>query len=117
MIEYARNKIVVSLHPTDLLMIENWKPVKVIFRMMPNNHSKCYLAPFPNFDMKDFPFLVCSGSESYSLINVRDYKMQNLINASCANVRGQQAFFFKKEEFGYSLHFTTKEITFDGQEI
>ena len=85
--------------------------------MQPNNHSKYFIAPFPNFDMKAFPFLVCSGSESFSLINVRDFKMQNLIHASSVNVRTQSAFFFQVEEFGYSLHFTTKEITMDGKEL
>ena len=93
-LEYARNKIVVSLDPTDLLIIENWQPKKIIFRMQPTNTSKYFIASFPNFDMKDFPFLVCSGSECFSLINVRDYKMQNLIHASCVNSRAQQAFFF-----------------------
>ena len=74
-LEYARKKIIVSLDPTDLLIIENWQPMKIIFRMQPTNTSKYFIAPFPNFDMKEFPFLVCSGSEHYSLINVRDYKM------------------------------------------
>ena len=65
----------------------------------------------PMFDEVKYPFLVCVGREMISLINISEFKMQPLINAPCMNVRCQQALFFKKEDFGYTAHFTTKELT------
>ena len=67
--------------------------------------------PMPGFDEKTFPFVISSGREFFNILNVRDYKMQALIRAPCMNIRCQQAFFFKKEENGYSMHFTTTELT------
>ena len=63
------------------------------------------------------PFLVVSGRTSFTLINLINFTEQKLIVAPCTNIRCQQAFFFKKEEYGYCLHFTTKSAAADGYNL
>ena len=70
----------------------------------------------PNFDEQTFPFMICSGREIFNLVNVRDFTMQPLIQAPCINIRCQQAFFFKKEDFGFAMHFTTVQLTSESLE-
>ena len=59
------------------------------------------------------PFLIVSGRESFSVINLKDFSKHKLIASPCFNIRNQQAFFFKKEEYGYCMHFTTKSTSDD----
>ena len=65
---------------------------------------------------ESLPFLVISGRESFSLLNLIDFTKQKLIASPCVNIRCQQAFFFKKEDYGYCLHFTTKSAS-DGYNL
>ena len=117
LLEYAYNKVLISIEPTDILVTENWQPIRVLFRMQRTNSEKYFMRQFPQFDVREFPFVLCSGKDNYSIINVRDYKMQNFIIAPCLNARSQQAFFFLDQEQGFQIHFTSHEITKDGQQM
>lgn len=54
---------------------------------------------------------MCSGYEHFSLINVLKCKTQVFILASSPCIGPQQAFFFKEEKYGFSIHFSTCELT------
>ena len=72
--------------------------------------SQNYLHRHPQFDIVKFPFIVVSGLEHYSLVNVKDFFAQEFIISSSNTNRGQRSFFFKKEKYGYSFHFSSFEL-------
>ena len=100
--------MIVSLALTDLLIVHDWNPVKLIMRNSEGNINKFCFTPLPDFHIKTFPFIICSGFEHISLINVKEQFMQVFIKEPCNSVRGQQVFFFKNEKYGHSLHFASK---------
>ena len=71
-LEYARNKMVASVSPTDLLVIHDWSIVHRIVDPQPGNVQKYELLRFPNFDLATFPFILCRGHESINLVNVKE---------------------------------------------
>ena len=100
-----------------MLLISNWVPTRVVYKVAPGNFYKHWIRPIPGFDEEYYPFLVCSGRESFNLINVKDADMEKLINASCINIRCQPAFFFKEEDYGFSMHFATKDVSDENIEV
>ena len=74
MLEYAENKILLSLS-TDMVLLQDWKVVKVFNKLSQGNFNKHQLTPVPEFDEERFPFIVSSGREFFNIINVRDFTM------------------------------------------
>ena len=101
--------MIIAVYPTDLLISHNWNITHVLFKIQPGNFNKHWIRPLPGFDLDKYPFLVCSGRENYNLINVKTFKMEKFVMAPNVNIRFQSAFFFMKEDYGFSMHFTTKE--------
>ena len=87
--EYAENKIIISLYPTDLLIVHNWVAVRRIIDTNPGNSQKFWIQQMPIFNEDTFPFLVCSGKETLNLINVKDFHLEPLIQAP-VNTDGPQ---------------------------
>ena len=70
--EYDSNQMIVSLAMTDLLIVKDWNPIKLILRNSAANINKfCFMA-LPDFNTKTYPFVICSGFEQISLINVKE---------------------------------------------
>ena len=86
--EYAENKMIVSLS-IGMAFIHNWEVVKVLQKLQLGNFNKHFIRPLPEFHEETYPFLICSGREFFNLLNVRDFKMQALIQAPCMNIRCQ----------------------------
>ena len=107
--EYVPGRMILSLALNDLLIVYDWVPQRLIQRNVQANIYKNFFLKLPKFDEEKFPFIACSGYEHISLINVRDQIMQIFIRSPCKTVQAQQAFFFKEEKFGYSMHFASKE--------
>ena len=103
--------MLITLDPNQIILIENWVELKRIRNGSENNINQDYLKRHPKFDSVKFPFVVCSGLEYYSLINVKDFFAQEFICSSCKTQRGQQAFFFKTENYGLSFHFASQELS------
>ena len=116
-LEYAPDKMIVSLKLTNLLIVNKWEPLKMIAKNSMGNIQKYYFDPLPDFDEQKFPFIACSGYEHISLVNVRDMTMQIFVQVPCRSVKSQQAFFFKEEKYGSSLHFCSKQIQEGGKEL
>ena len=76
--------MILSLDPADMLIVDNWKPLRIIPSLTKGNIEKNYILPHPDFDEYDFPFLVCSGKCFYVLINVRDFRTDKFIEMSCS---------------------------------
>ena len=73
--EYSHDKLIMSLYPTDIIIAHNFKVVKIIYKIQPGNFNKHWIVPLPGFDEVEFPFLLCSGRQNFTLINVGRYKM------------------------------------------
>ena len=108
--------MILSVYLTDLLIVHDWKLVKIIKEITPGNFNKHWILPLPKFNEESFPFLVCSGRGTFTLINLHDFRIEILIKVPCMSVSPQQAFFFKLEEFGFAMHFTTIELNDNFQE-
>lgn len=80
MLEFAPNKLVMFINPTDLLIANNWQVVNIIKDPRAGNCMKQWLQPLPGFDSEQFPFIVTSGKQSYNLVNLKTYNMQVLID-------------------------------------
>ena len=64
------DKMIISIYPTDLIIVEDWVDAKLIVRNSAGNIWKHFFLPIPDFNEETFPFLVCSGRENFNLINV-----------------------------------------------
>ena len=65
-----------------------------------------YFEKLPAFDPEAFPFVVSSSSKSINLINVKEPYAEPLILCEQTISHGQRAFFFTRESYGMSMHFT-----------
>ena len=75
-----------------MLLVRDWNVVESITALFRGNIQKYYIRPHPEFDVNDFPFLVCSGSDNYVLINVKEklkgQRLAKFIDSSGCTVRG-----------------------------
>ena len=71
--EYCKGKMIAHLSTRGILIIHNWKVMKKIEEPNDGNSCKFWMARLPGFHVNEFPFVVCSGWETFNLINVRDY--------------------------------------------
>ena len=85
---YAHNQMLVHVEPTDLLIVSDWKVTQLIKDPDSGNIQKFMLMPLPGFDKDTFPFVVCSGGKSMNLINVKNYQMQVMVNATVVYWKG-----------------------------
>ena len=81
--EFEKNHMIISLAETDLLIVKDFQPVKVIKEKSIDNIQKYYFSKLPGFNSHSFPFIVCAGFKHISLINVRTMKIQTFIDVSC----------------------------------
>ena len=73
--EFDVNQMIVAIYLVDLLIIHNWCVVRRIREEHPGNIQKDFIAQLPGFDAHRFPFLLCSGYDYFSLINVKDFRL------------------------------------------
>ena len=73
--EFGEGSLVIHVAETDVLLVKEWKVVKVIKEKDPANVSKYWFQPLPFFHPEEFPFIVCSGTKSFNLINLHTGKM------------------------------------------
>ena len=50
MLEYGQGELIISLAETDLLIVKDWVPIKVINGKFFDNINKFYFALLPDFD-------------------------------------------------------------------
>ena len=89
MLEFSDNQMLLTIYPSDLLIIEDFKRVRVINSINLGSRKKFWISPLPGFDINSFPFLVCSGSQAYNLINVATGRTEPLIHASVSSIFSQ----------------------------
>ena len=65
-----------------------------------------YIQLFPGFE--SIPIVIIAGSTNISIVNFNEDYMEPFIYCDYTSAFGQPAFFFKKEDFGMSIHFSLK---------
>ena len=60
-LEYRSNKLIITLNPADILLTEDWQPIRHIQAAVEGNIDKNYICRHPDFDEVKFPFLIISG--------------------------------------------------------
>ena len=69
----------------------------------------------PNFDEERFPFILFDGTDSMSIVNVKEGFIQPLIKQATITSVGSSTFFAKTEEYGISVHWTNPVRNIDGK--
>ena len=115
--EYAPNCMLLSLNNTpNLLMVENLKTIRVITDSDKTNNYKYWIAPLPGFNMDTFPFLVSAGAKAFSLINVKQQKLEKLINATSFPDAAMEGAFFTVDKGTITMNFASFMARFDNPE-
>ena len=99
--------MIIFVQSRDLMILHDWQVVKVILEPVFGNTLKYWIETLPGFNEENFPFVICSGWESFNLINVNEMTMQEFVNPfGKFNMRmAQEAAIFIKEKSGFSMHF------------
>ena len=87
--EFVENQFLISVLPTDLLVVSGWTVLHTVVDPVPGNIEKFWLSPPPQFDLENFPFVVSSGQISFNLVNVKTGEMGVFIDGSPQNLLGQ----------------------------
>jgi len=77
--------MLVHVTSRNLLVVHNWQVLHEIIEPNVGNTNKYWLSLLPGFDEQKFPFIICSGWETYNLINISNFHMQVLVTASGRN--------------------------------
>ena len=93
-LEYVPNKLLVHVEPKDFLLIEDWCVVGMIEDSDRGNIEKNFLSLIYGFDLQTFPFVICSGLETWNLINIKEKTIQILIHTPARYYYGQAGAFF-----------------------
>ena len=88
-LEYRSNKMIITLIPADVLITENWQPIRHVQALIDGNIQKYFLCRHPEFDEVKFPFIIASGYEFYVIINVNEFRLQRFIDSSNPCAQGQ----------------------------
>ena len=107
--------MLMSLNNTpDLLIVTDLNSVKLITDPDKGNMYKYWIAPFPGFNLDTFPFLVSAGSKTFSLINVKERRLEKLINASSYPDAAMEGAYFEQMKTGsVHMHFASFLARFD----
>ena len=74
-LEFAPDKMLLHIKPTDLLVTHNWEVVSRIEDPNVGNIQKEWFCELPNFNEETFPFVLVTGTESFNLLNVKTSAM------------------------------------------
>ena len=108
-LEYAPNKMAVTLHsPADLLIVHDWVVIKYIKISTIGDNRKHWVAALPNFNIETFPFILCSGKRAISLINVETFHSDVLVNTSSQGIAGQDGAIFKDGSNDLNMYFPSR---------
>ena len=60
-LEYAPEHLIMTIRPSDLLIVADWEVKQIIESIHLSNNQKFLLMLFPGFNEESFPFVICSG--------------------------------------------------------
>ena len=60
-LEYSTNEILISVHPTSMLICKDWRIIKEIKDPNAANTNKYWMTPLPGFHTKSWPYILIAG--------------------------------------------------------
>ena len=78
-LEFAKNRMLIVLDMTQLLVVHNWRIVHSFEDPSLQGRRGLWMCPMPYFNIDNFPFIVSSGRESINIINVKTFLIEHLI--------------------------------------
>ena len=130
LLEYAPNKLLVTTTHDQILLFHDWKFIR-FYNDSNSPEYKCWwdsdktackitintMAVLPGFDEVNFPFAAWARKNNISLVNIGENAsyLDPLVEFDTPCRHPQQAFFFRKEDYGTSLHFTDHRRVPNGQ--
>ena len=111
--EFTERKMIIAFDPAKIIIVEEWHFTKELDVSIEGQQGLMYMERHPEFNYREFPFLVCSGFECFMLINVKEGIVEKFIDSLCGSIRAQKSFFFLREEEGdiHSFHFARNHQT------
>ena len=117
--EFAPNRLIISTKENQLMLFDN---LDLVWshdgqEMTDRATASAYLAPFLGFDAEKFPFVAWARDDKILLINVNEAFVEPIVEREYATFsrQGQDAFFFKDEVYGASIHFPAKCVLSEDQ--
>ena len=105
MLEYSRDKILLTATTNILLIVHDFSLVKFINNQSYIDQFKSPPVPLLDFDIENFPFMLFGGISGISIINVKTGEHRPLLNDSVIfEYQGMKCLFVKREEYGQSIH-------------
>ena len=105
--EYAKDKILVTTMSNVLFLVQDFCLVKLINDESYNEICRGDFTPLPNYDEENFPFILIGGCFFTCIMNVKTGEHKPLLNSRTIAVNGMSCTFAKREEYGFSIHWTT----------
>ena len=112
LLEYAKNKVLIATSSSgntssqEIVHLNNFRFVQIYRGLTFETGKNIHMSCLPNFNVDNFPFVICSDSKNINLVNVSCDYIKPLIRNKSACTQAQLPFFVKKEFFGFGLHFT-----------
>jgi hypothetical protein len=109
--EFAPNKMMFYSDEDGhlLFIVDNWKVVMTIKEPSSGNGSKDWIRPLPQFDINKYPFLIVAGKETFSLVNIKNGTIEDMIKGSGLCSKGSLPAYFVELQNGFEMHFTTRK--------
>ena len=71
LLEYDRNKLLVTSEFTQMYLVIDWKTVITIEDPNDANVFKTHMFPLPNFNVDNFAFIAVCGEQNLSILNIK----------------------------------------------
>ena len=79
-LEYSPEKMIMTLRPSIFLFVDEWVAIKHL-KQEERNFDQWSLKKLPGFNEDDFPYVVSSGKNYFSLINVKENLVTKFIES------------------------------------
>ena len=114
-LEFAKNKLLVTGHPSQMYVIIDWSTVKFISEPNSANIYKNYAFFMPEFDETLFPFIAICGKQHISILNINTLEHKPLISGSMPTGTPGIRFAFALGDLSeLQIHFAFKILDKDG---
>ena len=79
-LEYESEKMIFTLRPSIFLFVDGWVAIKHL-KQDENNFDQWSLKKHPEYDKDEFPYVISSGKNYFSWINVKENLVTKFIES------------------------------------
>ena len=95
-LEFASNKLLLTVHPSQMYVVNGWSSIKCIPDPNTANIYNGYAFMLPTFDEKLFPFIAVVGKLQIIIVNVATLEHKPLVNGAMRSDKAGLRFAFAK---------------------